>query len=600
MRTHRRQVLVTFAVAVLAFFISPWLVPNRAFQLLATVAAGTLVWDAKNIRRFYRSLFSIKSFELTERIGGSWLLRVPQLAFCAIIGIFLVGILFSPIDLIWAYNVLAVSLSALAICLLIPTFHRASGFIGRWLQGLPGALRWSIGGALMVALATVQTAIGHSVQFVTDWDAGMIFKSAAALATGEASTLDEDYYSMYPNNIMLALVLKEYLTVMHALQVPDLYLSAIVANAVVMTVSVLLTFLVARRMAGYAVAVFAMIPCAVFIGISPWISVPYSDTLGMIFPILLVYLFLLARSSTRPAAVLALWAAMGLVAVVGFFVKPTVIFVLIAAVAVNFLTKSIKRDGFRPIAFAALSTVVALAAFFAGSTAIKTAETNSGALTFNLKDNDKEFPATHFLKMGAQGLGGFNVDDVIETKAIEDPSERFQNGIDVYAERVGEMGPWGYVNFLFDKGKSFLGDGSFFAWGEGMARKPVDLEAKDPLSVSLQQYFDFTGSDFQFLRSFWQAFWLVVLLLVAAPFLLRDRRLFGAAASVVRLTLLALVVFLLLFEARSRYLYMYIPFFILLASLTVSAAMRRVKAVEAAETASPPPSAGFGQQPVRS
>ncbi|XTR52913.1 hypothetical protein ACOM2C_06780 [Pseudarthrobacter sp. So.54] len=142
-----------------------------------------------------------------------------------------------------------------------------------------------------------------------------------------------------------------------------------------------------------------------------------------------------------------------------------------------------------------------------------------------MNTNDKEFPVTHFLKMGAVGFGGFNGPDVVETKSINSVEGRFQNGLDVYRERVSAMGPWGYLAFLDIKGKAILGDGTFFTWGEGMARQPVELVARDPVSKAVQDYFYYDGPHFAFLRAFWQSLWFATLLLVAAPLLIRGRSL---------------------------------------------------------------------------
>lgn len=504
-----------------------------------------------------------------------WLLRIAQTLFCGLVAWFVLGSMVSPVILLWGFPLGPVVLATATIVVVLPTLFRLCAAAAVWFDRRTA---WHRGLVVVVGLGcffAVEFLIGYAVRVLPDWDAGTIYSNAAGLATGSMRTIDADYYSMYPNNILLTLLLAGYLSILHQLGATDLYLGGIALNALAMTTAVFLTLVAARKMAGTATAVFAVLPCTAFIALSPWIAVPYSDTLGMVFPVLLLLLFLQSREEKRPVHVYGLWVAMGLVSAVGFSIKPTVVFVLIAAAAVLVFTKKNALSRSRHASVVIGCLLLAFGAFGVGSATIKAAVAGSGTLSFDVNTNDREFPITHFLKMGAVGFGGFNGPDVVETKSINSVEGRFQNGLDVYRERVSAMGPWGYLAFLDTKGETILGDGTFFTWGEGMARQPVELMARDPLSKAVQDYFYYEGPHFAFLRAFWQSLWFATLLLVAAPLLIRGRSLVQPAAVVMRLALFALLLFLLLFEGRSRYLYMYVPFFILLAALTVGTVARR-------------------------
>lgn len=566
------------AAGIATWFIAPLVLPNGAFRILSVAAVVILVADFPFLRVFWARIFTRPRLHLPKQPG---LLLAAQLAFSAIVAWFLLGSLVSPVILLWGFPLVPVVLGSLVILALLPSLYRGCAVAGAWFDARTKWQKALTVGVVLGSFFTVEFLVGAAVRVIPDWDAGTIYSNAAGLAVGSIRTIDADYYSMYPNNIMLTVALAGYLRVMDLFGATDLYLAAIALNAAVMTAAVLLVAVLGRRIAGTAAAVFALLPCGVFIALSPWASVPYSDTLGMVFPVLLLYLFLLSRGARNPIFAYSFCLLAGLVAAVGFFIKPTIVFVLIASiVAVLFA----RRDGVRKsrsLAAGAILVVVAFGGFASGQAAIKAAVAASPAISFDLYNNDKEFPVTHFLKMGSTGLGGFNEADVAETKSIGSVQDRFQNGIDVYVERVSGMGLWGYLDFLNVKGKAILGDGTFFNWGEGMARKPVDLLADDPLSQAIQGYFYYEGPHFAFLRGFWQSSWYVTLLLVTAPLLLRSRYLENQGAAVMRLSLLALMLFLLFFEGRSRYLYMYVPFFILLASLTVAALASRAGRVSA-------------------
>ncbi len=580
-RARALRVLATFGAGCLAFFLSRYLIPNLAFQSLAAVAAAVIVGDSVFIKSFYARVFSLEFLKLNKRTETHWLLRSSQVLFCVAIGLFLIGALFHPVTWRDFYNTGPIVIGSFVTALVLPSIFRFAQRAGALFDAVSKSFRVAVLACLLALASTIQILLGHAIQFIPEWDAGTVFKNAAGLATGTQTTLDEDYFSMYPNNVMLALLLRSYLSLMHSWNVADLYLSAIVLNSMALTLSLLLTFLVARRIAGSSMAVFTLVPAFAYIVLSPWVSIPYSDTLGMVFPILILYLFLVSRTAKAPAAKLGLWAAMGVSAAVGFNIKPTIVFVLGAAVVVAFLTSNVKRFGLKRLVLTVVSAAVAFSMFFGGGIVITALESNSGVLSFDINHDDKAFPATHFLKMGATGDGGFNQDDVIVSRSITSPSERFQNGLDVYFQRVGAMGPWNYSNFLFTKGKAIIGDGAFSVWGEGMSAGPVNFEATDGLSVKIRDYFYFESPNFTFVKGFWQSGWFVILALVAIPAFVRGRNLFGSAGSVMRLSLLALVAFLLLFEGRSRYLYMYMPFFILLASMTLATISQKATAVAA-------------------
>lgn len=564
---------IAAALGAAAWFVAPAVIPNGAFRLLSVAAVVILVADYPYLRHFWSQALG-RPFRREQ--PQPWLLRTAQLVFCGLVAWFLLGSMISPIILLWGFPLGPVALASLVIVFVLPSLYRRCTEAGSWFDRRN---RWYQAVGVLLAMGCffiVEVVVGYAVRVIPDWDAGTIFSNAAGLATGSIQTIDADYYSMYPNNIMLTLVLGGYLSALDQLGAADLYLGGIVLNAFAMTSAVLLVVVVARRIAGTGTAIFCLLPCAVYIALSPWIAVPYSDTLGMVFPLLLLQLFLLSQETKTPVLAFGFWFGMGLVAAIGFYIKPTIVFVLIAASIVMIFTRRTHRREWRRMAVVAGCLLLAVGTFAVGTTAIKASVAASGTLSFDLNNNDKEFPVTHFLKMGSAGLGGFNGPDVVETRSIQSVQGRFQNGIDVYVERVSEMGFWGYLDFLNVKGKAILGDGTFFNWGEGMARQPVELLAHDPISRAIQGYFYYEGPHFAFLRAFWQSFWFPTLLLVAAPVVLRDRSLIQSAAVVMRLTLFALLLFLLFFEGRSRYLYMYLPFFILLAALTVRTLADRV------------------------
>jgi hypothetical protein len=272
-----------------------------------------------------------------------------------------------------------------------------------------------------------------------------------------------------------------------------------------------------------------------------------------------------------------LWCAMAATALVGYQVKPTAVFALgaVAVVAVFAGGRPSRSTLLTGSAYAAAAVAGVLLASVAVSVAVdgEEAQADSSAV-----DPSFRLDASHFLKMGAQAKPGpyndyygvYAEDDIAETRTLQPGLERTRFNVERYLERVADMGPVGYPRFLWDKAAWFAGDGSFFMWGEGgMVLDPMPWTAADPLSRHLQDWFFIGGDHWPTLFATWQGAWIVVLaLLVLTPLGRRDE-VGGPVPAAARISLLMLIVFLLLFEARARYVVLYLPHVLLVAALTL-------------------------------
>jgi hypothetical protein len=563
------------AAAAVACFVVLRLVLPLSVAGLGGVAGGVLLGGLDRVVKDYAALARRAYRTLVIRTGLSWPLGVATFVFCGAIVLFLVPAVVVPAKTLVQYDQLTALLVAALVFSLLPLLFRGAARVGALFQGRPRALWVAFLLSMGTVFAAVQITIGAAVRVNPGWDAGVVLDTATALAQGGRYDFAEQYYAWYPNNLLLTWLFWVYFTALRNFSVTDTLMAAVVLHSMLMASSVVLVAAVARRIAGYATAVLFLMLSVLFVALGGWNGLPYSDTIGMFFPAVILWLIVAAR--VRPVwARLALWAAAAVMAAVGVQIKPTVLFALVAACAVVVLWK---YDGGRRRVIAGLvAASVAGGVLLGAVSAAQSALLDAGVVREDLRTNTQQVPLTHFLKMGSTGLGGFQQGDVWETIGIEDPHARFQNGIDVYLERVREMGPMGYAQQIVTKMSWSVGDGSFFAWAEGSTHLKTEFPATDAASQLIRDYFTSAGDHSLVIRTLWQGAWHVVLALVAAPFFLRGRTLFSPTATMMRLALLALLVFLCLFENRARYLYLYVPYFLLLASLSVSAAAATVRA----------------------
>ena len=506
---------------------------------------------------------------------------VAGLIFCAVALWCLLGNLLDPhygisrYSTAWALAAGAVVLAAMTVLYL--TRRKAEQFLlrHRLAAGMASAALW-------VFLFAAQIRLAYALRLPADWDAHAVYHSAAGLALGTQQSIDTHYFSLNPNNILLTLLLAAYFSFVTSLGVTDLEMAAALLNGIVLFSGIALTYAAGRMLGGRIVASFTLLPSAIFVLLSPWLGVFYSDTVGLVFPVLILCLLLAAKRSTRLSVRVPLWALSGAVAAVGYGVKPTVLICLVAA-AVTTLCSPALRGRRRGAGVLVLGAAVIAGSFFAGHRLITAFEQQSTAIGFDVETNPAAMPPTHFLKVGAQQAPGpygpyygcYNEADYLSTVQVADPEEKFQQGLDAYAERVSAMGPAGYAFFLHDKLLWITGDGSFFTWGEGKLTGD-NFVSTSAQNLFIQDIFGNTRVGFPWLLSLWQGTWFVLLGLIAVPLVLRTPRLMRPEVSALRIALLGLLIFLLLSEGRARFLYLYAPYFILLASLSFQGLMERL------------------------
>lgn len=362
-----------------------------------------------------------------------------------------------------------------------------------------------------------------------DWDAHAVFTSAAGLALGTRETIDYGYFSLNPNNILLTLLLAAWFSFVTSLGITNLETATAFLNAVVLFAGIALTYAAARMLGGRTLAAFTLLPSTIFVLLSPWLGVFYSDSAGLVFPVLILCLLLAAQRAAGLAARIPLWFLAGTAGAIGYGIKPTVLICLLAAGITAACSPALRGRG-RGAPVLLLGAMVVAGSFFAGHRLITAAEQQGTAVGFNIEANPNALPPTHFLKVGAQAVpgkygplyGSYNDADVRSTAAADDPREKFQQALNVYAERVAAMGPGGYASFLNNKLLWITGDGSFFASGEGVLDGD-DFVSDAPADQSIQDIFGYGNPGFPRLFTLWQGTWFAVLGLVSVPLFLRAR-----------------------------------------------------------------------------
>ena len=436
----------------------------------------------------------------------------------------------------------------------------------------------------------VQLVVFLQAGIVTGWDAGAV-RDLASLG-GDSLALPADafygsglyyYCCRYPNNLLLMALLRLEVLFSRAF-LPDISPDGFLAAASIFLVALTFLFFVLvagkffRRRGPFvgSAAVYLLLVC-----LSPWAMIPYSDTYGLFMCMLL--LMLGSYVAKHPLG----WVMIGFLGYVAYGIKPTAIFVLLAFVVARLLVLGVRRRGKR-IAAAVFCLAMGLVASFVCASCI------TGAFGIDW-DESEQFSATHYLMLGLNDEtdGVYSSEDFDISFNTPDLETREEVNLAEARRRLENFGVAGLAKHELHKVLINFNDGRF-AWAVEGHFYERTIQTGGSLSTFLCGILG-SNDDLQLYKGYstsCQILWLITLLGIPFGFMrLRkvdcagrnaDNNATGldAQRQVIFLTILfsvgALALFLLTFEARARYLYLYGGFYVLLAASGYEAVAEKV------------------------
>ena len=437
---------------------------------------------------------------------------------------------------------------------------------------------------LIAVTATLEFGFVYFSFQRTGWDAEYLFTSAWKLAKSLIGKDFWTYYYMYPNNTFLlaceTLFIKVVLKIEPAMSGTLVYYLLLCINVIVVNATLICTYSLAKTFWGKKWAWITLIGGILLLGLNPWLTVFYSDILAMIFPVLFLWLLLKFKQAKFVWVKSLLLVSGGVCLAVGMSIKPTVVIVGIAVFVLAVVySLSRRRQKAKRLLVVFLSCCILLAGFIIGRAVVqKFTIFLLSPYGWDIKgDQDLQFPWTHFLMMGATEneiwpgtnyYGAWDIDTVVYTQSFKGYEQKEKANIEGYLDQVKSYGVFGYLDFLNHKMNWVLGDGSFF-WGrEGVFYRGITrsmAEKQGALGRWMKDVLYLGSAKNECFSEFQQGLWLGYLFLLAVSGWVKDEKEQKNFINVLKLTIMGIVFFLLLFEGRSRYLILYLPFFLLLA-----------------------------------
>ncbi|TWE11562.1 dolichyl-phosphate-mannose-protein mannosyltransferase [Rudaeicoccus suwonensis] len=488
---------------------------------------------------------------------GAFLQRIAG-GYLALVGL---GVLITPVRSPSGYS--AVAAAAIAVltvavwCWWFVARRRRTDRSPR----VTGRYGLAFGVVLAAVLSAFSAVIAISQTYVVTWDAGVIRDGAAV---HRLPAYLAKYFEMYSNNIPMLYIARHVRSA--GAHVGLGYSgSFVVLNTACLFVTLVAVHLLVRRLTGDGPGMVAQVLTVVFVGISPWMVVGYTDVLCM--PCVMVGLVLAAyaaharRLRTQTACYFGCCIVIG----VGMLLKPTAVIVLIAAAAALLATVVRRHRGRRLVI--GLLVIVVGAGLCAGTemSGSKFAIDRvglSGQAINSSPATPLSFIAGGLLEVHSKHgttYGGFNY-SLIRHENGKTPEQVDRMSRHIIREQLEQRGVLGTVGYEWSKSRWNWGDSTFWAYHEG-SDITARVIAHGPLVATVRAWNHPGGRYYHLHNSVGNGIWFGLIMISGFGLLIMTYR---RDVALVALTVLGIALFTLIFQGRSRYLLPFVPAVIVL------------------------------------
>lgn len=383
------------------------------------------------------------------------------------------------------------------------------------------------------------------------WDYSRLEIDAFTKAGG--GEIKRSYYLRYPNNQLLLLILtalSKFVLWMDPKATREAFQQcAIALNCSAILTSVILTYCVLKKTRGAHFAFLAGISLLFYLPLWLYSPIYYTDTMGLpliVLPVLL-YTYLADGKTVRN---IVLFCLMGIATAVGMKIKVSLVLVFAAIGVAVMLFERLKRKW--------LFVLIGTAALVLSSFLIQTGIDKTMHFTKDAYD-EYRFPYSHWVMMSLGESGGYEADLVKYTASFETIAEREAGIAKKTKELLNERGFAGTVKHLFVTKMQH-------AWADGTLNATYYIGRAPAENGFFQAHFWERGAAFGPTKIYLTARHLTLLIFVTLSAVGLFFRPQGGALTVMKLSVFALMLFLMFWESSARYLIHIAPFLLVCAA----------------------------------
>ena len=350
------------------------------------------------------------------------------------------------------------------------------------------------------------------------------------------SILNSVYYSVYPNNRFLLIILYGLQKI---IPISNQILFSLLSTICISVMS-LFTYKTVNKVLNLNKGLLSLFICVLSPIFYLYVSYYYTDVLMLPFASILIYLIVKTKDEKNLKSNVLYGLLIGIIAIIGYKIRAVAIFILVAYFVYLIFTKKILivLKKFAPIIIGAILTI----------TCIDTIENKF----FTNVNVDKEFPMTHWIMMGVneKSDGYYSQDDYNLSSSASNVSERTDLNIKEIKNRLSDLGPFGTVKLLVVKLVS--------VWGKGDYSYQKYLELVNDFNPSYSYLLEDKNIVINYLLQFSK----IVVMFMAIISLINIYK--SGKKSIIAISLFGAVFFYLVWEVCPRYGLSFLPWLILI------------------------------------
>lgn len=412
--------------------------------------------------------------------------------------------------------------------------------------------------AYLVVLFIVQVALGYMMEYVPSGDNFMLYNGSGLLASDGCFDRYPDfelYLARFSNQWGFVLFFAAMWKLFGLMGFESIFMPMVIVQAALYIPGVLCALSIARKTRGVRAELLLLMMLASCLPMYLAAGVLYTDTFSLPFVMITLYFALRVKEEKSAKRRLLFAAVCGLAAALGGMIKMTVAIVLIAAVIVWLLGMK--------TAHAAACAMLCAAILFAGNSAVEHAML-SGPIDPQMY-RQHNTPKIHWVMMSIPSAdnpyGGYYNDYKLTWEMMEQGASREEIMDSIFLRMKDKIYTLRYPNRLvlaaLRKNAANFGDGTF-GMTEMLDDNPVRPNAVSQVVLGEGRYYAL----YQAIAS--GVFFAKMLLAIAAC--VRDIRRWDLRMAPGYVAAFGMMLFLMLWEARSRYFFGFVPVILLLAS----------------------------------
>ena len=422
------------------------------------------------------------------------------------------------------------------------------------------------------------------------------------------------YYSRYANNLFLTYIFLNVYKIGEVIGIQNGYFLLLFIQSIMFSVGGFLIYKIADMYFKEKYKIYSICTWIIYmliVGLSPHIVLTYSDGIGMFLSLILTYIIfklekekdikkdknkindgkgknkLLPKGSISRIILILLFTNLS---ILGYYIKPQIIIISISYVIIKILNipyltylviknknedcknnRRVRKERIKKeIIYYIIVSILIIITGCIIYTHIRKANNSMG---INV-DKEKRFNITHYAMLGwnTESKGIFTVKDENFSGKYEKLKDREKANLEELKRRITEMGLGGVINQIARKILTNYNDGTF----SGVAtfvyiRKEYKIEGiNKELSEFLKNIYYENGKYNMIYTQIMQCLWIGIL--IFNMFSYNDGK--STKISIVILSIIGLFIFEILFEARSRYIFIYVPLYIFLGVIGLKNVLR--------------------------